>query len=82
MPQGFAKLVFSTAPKRPVKPRPRLLLAYSGPKLVKSPAEIIAIIRARCADVLTEAEIALVIKLPALPAPAKPTAKPKRRRRS
>ena len=33
MPQGKAKLVFSTAPKRPVKPRPQLRLAYFGPPI-------------------------------------------------
>jgi hypothetical protein len=53
-----------------------LRLAYSGPPIVKTADEVLAIIKQRTADVLTEAELSLVIKLPALPPPP-PTVKPK-----
>jgi hypothetical protein len=58
-------------------PKPRLRLAYSGPVIVKTAAEVLAIIRQRTADVLTADELALVIKLPAIegPKPAEPVKK-------
>lgn len=62
-------------PHKEITPKPRLRLAYSGPPIVKTPADVLAIIRARCADILTDAEIALVIKVPAIEGPAKPKAK-------
>jgi hypothetical protein len=75
LPQGRVKFTVTTAPRRPITPRRLLRLTYSGPPIVKSPAEVLAIIRQRTADVLTEAELSLVIK-PALPPPS-PTVKPK-----
>jgi len=77
LPQGHCYIAIRSAPKRPVTPRRLLRLAYSGPPLVKTPADVMAIIRARCADVLTEAELALVLKLPALEGPAKVKVQPK-----
>jgi hypothetical protein len=44
-------------------------LAYSGPPIVKSPADVLAIIRQRTADILTDAEMAMVIRLPAIEGP-------------
>ena len=81
MPQGKVRFIVSTAPKRPIKPKPRLRLAYSGPPIVKTAAEIIAIIRQRTADVLTEAELSLVVKLPAIEGPKKPAPKTRARPR-
>lgn len=57
-----------------------LRLAFSGPKIVKSPADVMAIIWERTADILSADELALVIRLPAIEGPVKP--KPKRRRTS
>jgi hypothetical protein len=37
-----------------------------------SAAEVLAIIRARCADILTDAELSLVVRLPAIEGPPKP----------
>jgi hypothetical protein len=75
------RFLISTAPRRPIAPRRLLRLAYSGPPIVKSPAEVLAIIRQRTADILTDAEIALVVRLPALEGPKpQPATKPKRRR--
>jgi hypothetical protein len=57
------------APHRPIKPRRLLQLVYSGPPIIKTAAEVLAIIRQRTADILTEAELALVIRPLALPPP-------------
>jgi hypothetical protein len=66
MPQGKVKFVISTAPKRPVRKPPQLMLAYSGPPIVETTAERIArvhqTVRARCAGYLTDDDLALVIK--------------------
>jgi hypothetical protein len=62
MPQGRVKFIVSTAPKRPVRKPPQLMLAYSGPPIVKSPPDVLAIIRARCAGYLTDDDLSLVIK--------------------
>ena len=77
MPQGKVRILVSTAPHRPITPRRLLRLAYSGPPIVKSPADVLAIIRQRTADILTADELALVIKVPAIegPKPAKLAAK-------
>jgi hypothetical protein len=75
LPQGRVRFLVSTAPHRPITPRRQLRLACSGPAIVKTAADVLAIIRRRTADILTEAELSLVIKLPALPPP--PTVQPK-----
>ena len=66
MPQGLVRFVVTGAPKRPIKPRPMLMLAYSGPPIVETPAERIArvhqTIRARCAGYLTDDDLSLVIR--------------------
>jgi hypothetical protein len=72
VPQGRVTFLITGAPKRPVTPKPRLRLAYSGPPLVRTSADVLAIIRARCADILTDAEIAMVIRLPAIEGPPQP----------
>ena len=77
MPQGRTKVIVTTAPRGPIKPRPLLRLTYSGPPIVKSSTDVLAIIRARCAGYLTEDEIAMVINFPAIEGPsgeAKPSA--------
>jgi hypothetical protein len=59
-----------------------LRLVYSGPPIVKTPAEVLAIIRQRTADILTDDEMAMVIRLPAVefkPATPKPKTKVKRK---
>jgi len=85
-PQGKISFIIRGAPHRPITPRRLLRLAYSGPPIIKTPADILAIIRQRTADVLTADELALVIKLPALPAPeaksVKKAAKPPARARN
>jgi hypothetical protein len=83
VPQGRVRFIVSTAPHRPITPRRLLRLAYSGPAIVKSPADVLAIIRQRTADILTDAEIALVIKLPAIEGPkAKPVKKASKSKRA
>lgn len=74
MPQGKVRFIVTTAPKRPIRPKPRLRLVYSGPPIVSSADDVLAIIRARCTDVLTDAELALIVRVPAIegPKPAKP----------
>jgi hypothetical protein len=71
VPQGRTKVSVSTAPRRPVKPNPvHLRLTYSGPPLVRSVAQIEAIIRRQCAGVLNEAELSRI--LPRTEGPRKP----------
>ena len=63
MPQGKTLVRVLTAPKRPVKRNyPRL--TYSGPPIVRTPVEILAIIRQRCAGILSDVELALVLAPP------------------
>jgi hypothetical protein len=66
MPQGRVRFIVETAPRRPVRKPPQLMLAYSGPPIVETPAErlqrIERIVRERCAGYLTEDDLALVIK--------------------
>lgn len=66
MPQGRVKFIVTTAPKRPVRKPPQLMLAYSGPPIVETPAERVArvhqTIRQRCAGYLTDDDLSLVIK--------------------
>lgn len=81
IPQGRVIFHVSTAPHRPITPRRLLRLVYTGPPIIKTAAEIIAIVRERTADILTEAELALVIRLPALPAPEPIKAKTRSKRR-
>jgi hypothetical protein len=75
MPQGKVKFTITTAPHRPVRKPPQLMLAYSGPPIVETTAEriarVLAIIRTRCAGYLTDDDLSLVIK-----AKAKSGAKP------
>jgi hypothetical protein len=73
MPQGSIKFIIRGAPHHPIAPKPRLRLAYSGAPIVRTPADVLAIIRRRTADILTDAEIAIVIRLPAIEGPPKPT---------
>jgi hypothetical protein len=72
MPQGKVIFRVSGAPHRPIVPKRQLRLAYTGPAIVKTPADVLAIIRQRTADVLTEAEIALVVRPLAIEGPPKP----------
>jgi hypothetical protein len=70
LPQGRVRFLVTGAPHRPITLRRLLRLVYSGPPIVKSPAEVLAIIRTRCADILTDDELATVIKLPAIAGPS------------
>ena len=62
MPQGRTKVIVTTA-RGPIKPRPLLRLTYSGPPIVKSSTDVLAIIRARCAGYLTDDDLSLVMRL-------------------
>jgi hypothetical protein len=81
VPQGNARLLFSTAPRQPIAPRRMLQLVYAGPPIVKTPAErVLRIIRERCPE-LSDQDLALVLRPPALPPPQQSKVKAKRRAR-
>lgn len=66
MPQGKTIIRVVSAPHRPVRRPPQLLLAYSGPPIVETPAEriarVLAVVRSRCAGYLNDSDLALVLK--------------------
>lgn len=72
MPQGFAKLVFSTAPKRPVPSRRLLRLVGPQPLQItgslETPAErverVLKVIRERCAGYLSADDLEIVTLKP------------------
>ena len=68
-PSRPRQFIISGAPHRPITPSRLLRLAYSGPPIIKSPADVLAIIKQRTADILSDAELALVVRVPAIEGP-------------
>jgi hypothetical protein len=73
VPQGKIRFLISGAPHRPVRKPAQLRLIYSGQPLVRTPADVLAIILARCGDVLTADDLRLVARMIS-PPPAAPSA--------
>ena len=73
MPQGRARLILSTAPRRPITPR-RLLRITDQRAIIETPAErVLRIVRERCPDL----DLSLVLKPAALPPPKPEAAGPR-----
>jgi hypothetical protein len=73
LPQGKVRIIYSTAPRRPITPR-RLLRITDQRAIIETPAErVLRIVRERCPDL----DLSLILKLPVLPPPPKPAVKPK-----